>query len=258
MKTDDIDKMQGHWILAKMGKKVLRPGGKELTLKLIENLNISASDAVVEFAPGLGYTAQIVLDSNPKSYTGVELDKTAIKFLQNKFEEPNVEIIAGNAAETGLLSNNYDKVFGEAMLTMQADHRKSEMIREAHRILKKGGLYAIHELGLVPSDINDDLKEQIQKDLSYYIKVNARPLTEPEWKLLLENEGFKIKKIITNPMRLLEPKRMIDDEGFFGSLNILFNILKNTKARKRILTMRHVFKQYKNEINAIAIIAEKM
>ena len=144
MKTDDIDKMQGHWILAKMGKKVLRPGGKELTLKLIENLNISASDAVVEFAPGLGYTAQIVLDSNPKSYTGVELDKTAIKFLQNKFEEPNVEIIAGNAAETGLLSNNYDKVFGEAMLTMQADHRKSEMIREAHRILKKGGLYAIH------------------------------------------------------------------------------------------------------------------
>jgi hypothetical protein len=132
------------------------------------------------------------------------------------------------------------------------------MIREANRILKKGGLYAIHELGLLRSDIKEDVKEQIQKDLSFFIKVNARPLTEPEWILLLENEGFRIKKIITNPMRLLEPKRMIADEGFFGSLNILFNVLKNTKARKRIFAMRHIFRQYRNEINAIAIIAEKI
>jgi SAM-dependent methyltransferase len=258
MKTEDIDKMQGHWILAKMGKKVLRPGGKELTVKLLENLNITQNDAVVEFAPGLGYTAEIVLHNNPKSYTGVELDKSAIKLLQNKIIGNNVKFIAGNAAESGLPSNHYDKVFGEAMLTMQSDHRKSEMIREANRILKKGGLYAIHELGLLPNNIDTDFKAQIQKDLSFYIKVNARPLTEPEWELLLENEGFSIKKIISNPMRLLEPKRIIDDEGFLGALNILFNIMRNTKARKRILTMRHIFNQYKNEINAIAIIAEKM
>ena len=33
MDTKDIQKAHGHWILAKMGKRVLRPGGKELTKK---------------------------------------------------------------------------------------------------------------------------------------------------------------------------------------------------------------------------------
>ena len=36
MKFKDFDKASGHWILARMGKRVLRPyGGKELTLKLV-------------------------------------------------------------------------------------------------------------------------------------------------------------------------------------------------------------------------------
>ena len=52
MKIKDFEKAQGHWILARMGKRVLRPGGKELTLKLMELLNISYVDEIVEFAPG--------------------------------------------------------------------------------------------------------------------------------------------------------------------------------------------------------------
>ena len=65
------------------------------------------------------------------------------------------------------------------------------------------------------------------------------------------------KKIETNPMHLLEPKRMIDDEGFFRTLKIVFNILTNPSARKRILAMRKVFRTYQNHLNAVAIIAEK-
>ena len=67
MKEQHMNPQQGHWILAKMGKKVLRPGGKELSLKMIENLNITSNDDVVEFAPGLGFTAEITLAKKPKS-----------------------------------------------------------------------------------------------------------------------------------------------------------------------------------------------
>ena len=59
MKNEDISTAQGHWLLARMGKRVLRPGGKELTIKLIRSLNITTEDSVVEFAPGLGVTASI-------------------------------------------------------------------------------------------------------------------------------------------------------------------------------------------------------
>lgn len=257
MKDYSTDKSPGHWLLAKMGKKVLRPGGKELTIKLIRNLNINANDNLVEFAPGLGFTASIALQKNPKTYTGIELNEEAADILRKSINSSNRKIIVGNAANSTLDDSSSDKVYGEAMLTMQVDHRKSEIIKEAHRILKSGGLYGIHELGLIPNEISEETKASIQRELAQVIRVNARPLTSDEWRNLLEREGFKIKKVETNPMHLLEPKRIVDDEGFFRTLKIIFNILSNPSARRRILTMRKTFKKYRQHLNAVAIVAEK-
>ena len=258
MNNKTIDAAQGHWLLAKMGKKVLRPGGKDLTLKLIKGLAITPADRVIEFAPGIGFTALKVLENNPQSYTGVELNEEAASDLRKIIKGKFRNIIIGNASSVPLEDSSADKLYGEAMLTMQADHRKSEIIKEAHRLLRKGGLYGIHELGLTPDGINEKEKAEIQHELAMCIKVNARPLTQSEWIHLLEKEGFKIKEIKTNPMLLLETRRIVDDEGLFRSLKIGFNIIRQPKARKRINQMRCVFNKYKNHMNAIAIVAEKI
>ena len=60
----DIAKMPGHWVLARLGKRVLRPGGMGLTHWLIDTLDIAGEDDVVEFAPGMGRTAQLVLTAS--------------------------------------------------------------------------------------------------------------------------------------------------------------------------------------------------
>jgi len=252
-----MQKAQGHWILAKMGKKVLRPGGKELTRKLINGLSINSKSEVVEFAPGLGYTASLVAEKKPKTYTGVELDENAAELLRKKLNAPNQKIVTGNAAGSGLAESSANVVYGEAMLTMQADHRKSEIIKEAYRLLKPGGLYGIHELSL-DNSTDENSKAEIQRELALAIKVNARPLTKNEWKVLLENEGFKIRKVMTNPMSLLEPKRVIDDEGLLRAIKIGVNILTHPDARKRILNMRKIFHKYREQLGAIAIVAEKI
>ncbi|GAB3021751.1 methyltransferase domain-containing protein [Niabella terrae] len=256
IKAQDFAKAQGHWILASMGKKVLRPGGRALTRKLISGLAISPADRIVELAPGLGYTATLALKDHPESYIGIDADRDAVAFLTSRLRGPHIRFRQGSAADTGLASQSKDKVYGEAMLTMQADHRKSEIIREAHRILIHKGLYAIHELGL--KDVDADLKVRIQRDLAEAIKVNARPLTAAEWQSLLEKEGFKVKAIHTHPMALLEPGRILQDEGFWRTLKIGWNILSHPAARKRILKMRQVFQRHRTHLNAIVIIAEKL
>lgn len=248
---------QGHWILAKMGKSVLRPGGKALTLKMLQGLNIQKTDDVVEFAPGIGFTANLIFGKEPKTYVGVELNEEAAANLRKKITGPNREIVVANAAETGLADNSKDKVIGEAMLTMQADHRKSTIIKEAFRILKPGGYYSIHELGLMPDDMPEDEKEEIQKSMAKVIKVNARPLTEKEWKALLVEEGFEIVSVETNPMDLLKPRRIIDDEGLLRFLKICLNILSHPTERARILEMRQIFKKNEKNLNGIMIIARK-
>ncbi len=244
MSNTHINTNQGHWILAKMGKKVLRPGGKELTQKLIQNLNITSDDDIDEFAPGLGFTASIALKYNPKTYTGIELNEEAAGILRKTINGNNRKIIIGNAASTPLNDSCASKVYGEAMLTMQTDKQKSEIIKEAHRLLKKGGLYGIHELGLEPDDISEEQKAEIQLGLATVIRVNARPLTVHEWSEILQKEGFEVLKTDTNPMYLLETGRMIDDEGFIRTLKISFNILTHPKERKRISEMKRVFRKY--------------
>lgn len=258
MEVKDISTAPGHWILAKMGKKVLRPGGKELTEKLVEHLEIETNDDVIEFAPGLGFTANLSLKKHPHSYIGVDADPEAIAYLQNKIKGNNLSFVNGNAQEVNLKECCATKLYGEAMLTMHADHRKANIIKEAHRLLKPGGLYAIHEIGLTPNTISDELKSEIQKDLATTIRVNARPLTEDEWSKLLTDAGFEIVYQTSNGMHLLESKRIISDEGFFNTLKIGWNIMSHKGARKRILAMRKIFRKHESHMNAVVMVARKV
>lgn len=257
MSNKKIDTEQGHWALAKMGKRVLRPGGKKLTYKLVDELHITNNDSVVEFAPGMGFTAACLIDKKPKSYRGIELNEEAAARLTKKINTSTCKIVNTSASQTGLADCSTDKVIGEAMLTMQADHRKLEIMKEAYRILKPGGYYGIHELGLTPNDISSDAKKDIQQNLAHSIRVNARPLTKQEWCSLLEESGFKIKAVSESPMHLLHVKRVLEDEGVFRTLKIGINILLHPKEKKDILHMRDVFKKYEDNMTAFAIVAEK-
>ena len=252
--------LQGHWLLAKLGKKVLRPGGKKLTNWMIDNAN-PTNKRVVEFAPGLGITAAEILDRNPKTYTGVDQDPnaataTTLSTKQARLGIPT-EVINGVASDTGLPTSSADLVVGEAMLTMQGEKGKTAIVSEANRILATGGRYAIHELLLTPNDVDQTVADNLRKALATTIKVNARPLTATEWSELLENNGFKVLSIKVAPMGLLQPKQMIEDEGP-RVLKIMFNLARNPQARKRVLAMRKVFSENAQNLGAISIIAEKI
>lgn len=252
--------LQGHWLLAKLGKKVLRPGGKKLTNWMIDNAN-PTNKRVVEFAPGLGITAAEILDRNPKTYTGVDQDPdaataTTLSTKQARLGIPT-EVINGVASDTGLPAGSADLVVGEAMLTMQGEKGKAAIVSEANRILATGGRYAIHELLLTPNNVDQTVADNLRKALATTIKVNARPLTATEWSELLESNGFKVLSIKVAPMGLLQPKQMIEDEGP-RVLKIMFNLARNPQARKRVLAMRKVFSENAQNLGAISIIAEKI
>ena len=93
--------MPGHWVLARLGKRVLRPGGMELTRRMLEALDIVPADDVVEFAPGLGLTAQLTLKRHPASYTAVERDATAAGIVSGYLKGSRQKCVTGSADQTG-------------------------------------------------------------------------------------------------------------------------------------------------------------
>jgi SAM-dependent methyltransferase len=222
---------------------------------MIEALNIGLSDAVIEFAPGLGTTARLALKHNPATYTAVERDNDAAALVNRYFHGSQHRCVVGFAENTGLPSATATVVYGEAMLSMQPDSHKSQIVREAFRLLRAGGRYAIHELCLIPDELDESIKLNIHDDLA--AAIHHGTLTIAEWRDLLESEGFSVQTEVHAPMNLLRPWRIVRDEGMFGALRFAFNLFRNRPARRRILAMRQVFAKYQACLAAVMLIAHK-
>jgi hypothetical protein len=252
-----VEKMPGHWLLARMGKRVLRPGGRELTNQLLAELAISPDDDVVEFAPGLGVTARLTLAHRPHSYTAIERDRDAAAVVERYLSGADQRCVVGTAEETGLSDGAASVVYGEAMLSMQPAASKSRIVGEAARLLRPGGRYGIHELCLVPDDVDETVRDAIQRDLSGDIHVGVRPLTVSEWRELLAATSFDVVAEHTAPMHLLEPARLIKDEGLVRALRFAWNVATHAAARRRVLTMRGTFRKYNRNLAAVVLVAKK-
>src|SRR5215207_10859913 len=90
------EKMPGHWVLARLGKRVLRPGGMGLTRRMLASLGIREADDVVEFAPGMGVTARLTLALGPASYTAVERDEAAAAVVRSYLEGDGRRCVLGS------------------------------------------------------------------------------------------------------------------------------------------------------------------
>ena len=247
----------GHWLLARLGKRVLRPGGRETTRWLLERTPITGG-RVVEFAPGLGVTARDILAQTPASYTGVDADEAAVALLRRTLTGPaNPRIIHDDARRTGLPEASADAVVIEAVLSMQTDPHKLEILAEAARLLAPGGICAVHELGLVPDDLADATKTAIRQDLARSIRVNARPLTLREWGALAEQAGFEVLTSTAVPMALLEPRRLLADEGAAGTARILLNLARQPEIRRRVVGMRRTFRAHRRHLRGVGLILRK-
>ena len=245
----------GHWVLARAGKRVLRPGGAALSTAMLSRAGLAGAD-VVELAPGLGRTAAEILKAHPASYTAIDRDPDAARRVAAVIGDLGT-VRQGEAADTGLGEASADVVVGEAMLTMQGDKGKAAIVAEAARVLRPGGRYAIHELGVTPDDIDEDYYTQLRRDLARSIHVNARPMTAAAWKELMEDAGLVVDWVDTAPMALLKVGRNIRDEGLGGFLRIARNVAADRELRRRVQEMAATFKRYEKDMVGIALVAHK-
>lgn len=61
-----------------------------------------------------------------------------------------------------------------------------------------------------------------------------------------------------SPMHLLEPARLIRDEGLLRAALFVWNVARNDAARRRALAMRRLFRRYGDHLAAVALVATKL
>lgn len=251
------EKMQGHWALARAGKRVLRPGGLAMTRRMIDALSISSADRVVEFAPGMGVTAQMVLRRKPSHYWGVEREPAAAARLESRLPGDIAEIVVAPAESSALTDACATVVYGEAMLSMHPTQKKNQIFAEARRLLAPGGRYGIHELCLRPDGISESIRREIETEMSKEIHVGVKPLSLSEWKQLFDQNGFEVAWRDETELNFLEPWQVLHDEGLARCLMITVNLVRNAVLRKRILAIRRIFRRYGEFLGAVSMVGRR-
>ncbi len=253
----DFSRAPAFQVLFGLGKTTMRPGGIELTRWMLKELQIEKTDKVVELAPGRGATTRMILGFSPRSYTAVERDSLSQQNVQTILGHGKLgQCVVGTAQATGLDDGCASVVFGEAMLTMQSKESKLKIAKEAFRLLAPGGRYGLHETCL-KENIPAGTKDEMVKAIKEALRVGARPLALKEWQELLVEAGFSIQKSHEAPMLLMEPQRMIRDEGLWGALRFVTRVIAAPPARRRVWKIKKTFKDYSDHINAAALIAVK-
>lgn len=253
--TLPTSKAPGHWLLARAGKRVLRPGGVELTHRMLNSLSIGRKDTVIELAPGLGHTAERVIATRPMSYLGVDRESVVVRHLNAALGSDGVRFVTGTAEDTGLPGEIATVLYGEAMLSMQPHARKKEIVDEAWRLLQRGGRYGIHELCV--SDTDETERRSLEAELAQVIHHGVRVLTVSEWRSLLESAGFQVTQVMVAPMKLLEPTRILQDEGLVGAVRFAVNVMCHPETMRRVLRMRACFRRRQHQIQAISLVCKK-
>ncbi len=255
-----VEKVPAHWLMARLGKRVLRPGGREATRWLLEEARIDRADDVVELAPGLGLTAREILACAPRSYVGVERDAAAAAATEREIAEAGgarARVVRADATKTGVPEGGASVVVAEAMLSMQPPRHKQAIMAEVARVLRPGGRYLLHELAVAPDDVDPELHAKMERDLSASIKVGVRIGTPAQWRTWLEDEGFAIDRVRLLPMRLLELDRLIQDEGALRTARFVWNAVRTPGALARMRSVRATFRTYADHMRAIAIVARR-
>ncbi len=95
----------------------------------------------------------------------------------------NVEFLKGDIENIPLPDNSVDVIISNCVINLSAD--KARVLREAYRVLKPGGRFAVSDVV-----VRGEVPEPIRKNMELWIGCVAGALEELEFKHLLAEAGF--------------------------------------------------------------------
>ena len=243
----------GHQVLAAAGKRILRPGGKAATEQLFTWANFQPGETILELAASFGESAIAIAKRFNVRVVGVEKNPDSVakarKNIQAAGLSDRITIIEGDIFQLDKITDKFDYVLAEAILTMQSDLGKAKILSAIKKCLKPGGKFLSHEMFVRSNE------SEVRQSLSQTIRVNANPLTLAEWEKACNGAGLTIQQQQTGAMGLLNLRQMVRDEGLLGIVKISWNLLINPNLRQRILQMRRNLQQQRDRIGYIVFVS---
>ncbi len=137
-----------------------------------------------------------------KAY-GLDMTDEMLALAESNRQKPgvtNVEFLKGQIEEVPLPGNAVDVIISNCVINLSAD--KDRVLREAFRVLKPGGRFAVSDVvvrGEVPADV--------RTSMALWVGCVAGALTENEYRSKLQAAGFTDVEIETTRVYDVEDAR---------------------------------------------------
>lgn len=168
-----------------------------------------------------------------------ELIQVAKVLSKKKGLEDKVKFQIADAMDLPFSDNQFDIAIFQVMLVLVED--KVKTIREAYRVIKKGGRAGRLELSW-RKEIDQDFLEKVSNVLCAYCMTNDS--NYEGWKKTFEKAG--IHNLVLKKGENMNGNYFdtLKDEGIINTAKIMFNSIKNREIRNRIKIMDKFFKDY--------------
>lgn len=239
--------MKGHEVLAALGKRRLRPGGKPATDWLLDGV-LWKGKKVLEVACNRGTTLADVARRGA-TVTGLDLDESVIAEAKENFARQGLDghFYVGNALALPFEDASFDLVVNEAMLTMLSRSDRAKALKEYNRVLKPGGLLLTHDVAYTTLDPSSDISKAVGMAVS--------PERPEEWKSQLAAAGFESESKLF-PFTVGTFGGWIQDEGLFSFIKMLVR-LPFSPVKGHMVKMRKLFARHRSQMRAFVSRAQK-
>jgi len=120
----------------------------------------------------------------------------------------NVSFLKGHIEAIPLPTESVDVVISNCVINLSAD--KSQVLREAFRVLKPGGRFAVSDVV-----VQGSLPASIRQDMESWVGCVAGALEDAEYRRLLAETGFDV--IDLEVTRVYDPEQLEEGVGCCGS-----------------------------------------
>eukprot|EP01129_Flabellula_baltica_P015332 TRINITY_DN76_c0_g1_i1.p1 TRINITY_DN76_c0_g1~~TRINITY_DN76_c0_g1_i1.p1 ORF type:complete len:263 (+),score=60.24 TRINITY_DN76_c0_g1_i1:773-1561(+) len=137
--TDGIDKLRTFWNTFRENFDTFANGTTKSGKVLLQELELDSANNILEVGVGTGRMAQILTTQYPDlEYYGIDLSPNMIEFASKRLSRGTISV--GNSEALEFEDAFFDRYFSNYVLHLTVE--PANMIAEAYRVLKEGGMAA--------------------------------------------------------------------------------------------------------------------
>lgn len=238
------------WPLARrLAAGLGQPGGDVMTRRALDGVGLEAGDRVVELAPGIGTATGLILERDPREWSGVEPDPLAADHMERAVRGTGREVVRAPVDATGLDDASASVVAVDALLSTLDDDGAGAVLAEARRVLRPGGRVALHELAPAPEGVDPEAAEALAA-------AGVRPRSEAALRALAEDAGFVVIGSLTGRLEPRQPRELMREAGPRTALQATREMARDGDLRRAATASRRALERAELSLRSALVVAE--